>query len=166
MCVDAGAKDIRDLLTKSDELDSGTPEQVLARHSKLLYQLLEHGRHAAADLKPEFRRLLGDKYSDSLKDPWGREFVFYLRKSAGAKPPELQGKLLSAYTTGNLPTLSSDFIRAQPDALPFAFIISTGKDGELAGLSTQPRRSLYRYGEILPMGDDITNLTAVGSMAE
>lgn len=162
--VDAGVDNLRAMFANSEELNRGDLNEIIQRHTLALYKLLAEGKSAAVDLKPECRTRLASHYYAIGDDWWGREYKCFITEPAGGRIPDLQKKLFSVYTTFSTPEARAIWIRREPEAPPTAIIISTGRDGIFAAMTSKPSRTVN--GVILPMGDDITNLTSVGDLTE
>ena len=144
---DTGVKKIRELIEDSTAFDSGTNQEIFDRHTQIGFDLILHGSHAAADLKPEYRRRLREQYLDFSEDPWGHNFILYFPKNPGAIKTTLDQALYNTYI------VPSD---GYSHSLPFVCAFSKGKDG-IFQLFSEKRHRNYN-NQTFPFGDDVSNL--------
>ncbi len=149
ICVDAHVASMRELFGDDANLDAGTPQEILDRHTEWMYSVLRKGKLSDAPLKPEPRKLLGDSYMDIGNDPWKNLYVFYVPHSSGISETPMGALLNSTYK-------EQGKVANQREA-PIVAIISTGKNG-------RPEFSLgppvFRENRAVSQKnkDDITNL--------
>ncbi|MCC6153333.1 MAG: hypothetical protein IT367_06220 [Candidatus Hydrogenedentes bacterium] len=148
ICADAHVTSLRELFTDDANLDAGTPQEILDRHTEWMYSVLRKGKLSEAPLKPERRRLLGDSYMEIGKDPWKNLYVFYFLSSSGISDTPI-GALLDA-------TYKEQGKVANPRDSFTVAIISAGKDDRLEFSLDPP---VFREDTAVPKTkDDITNL--------
>lgn len=147
--VDTEVTRLRDLFVDSNVFDAATPEETLERHTDAIYLLLQEGKNAPLEFRPDLRKRLGNGYMILTTDPWGEHrYVFYMPKADGDETNALDRRFMDTYMTYNV--IGGETRPWQSD-LPI-FIACRGKDGRLELFESSAGSTDNT------IGDDLSNL--------